>query len=219
MCCVLLWTMQKYFSPSFWTAILLSILYKSHNTFNILLIVLMKTVKIYEVLPSYLHKYKYPFYCGAEMYSSLVFSVPWEFFASLQFLPPSGKKWKKFAGRRFCAKQFTWCCEMRREGFIFNNGFWNFWSNFLLSVYYLPNTDTTFQFLCWKSQDFPSYKYKAKYSFSHMYIQSPSQFSTFLDFSVLTPNPRKWHTFSTLPPPLLLCEHFPVTEMPFRNLP
>ena len=52
-----------------------------------------------------------------------------------------------------------------------------------------------------------------------MYIQSPSQFSTFLDFSLLTPNPRKWHTFSTLPPPLLLCEHFPVTEMPFRNLP
>lgn len=38
----------------------------------------MKTVKIYEVLPSYLHKYKYPFYCGAEMYSSLVFSLPWD---------------------------------------------------------------------------------------------------------------------------------------------
>lgn len=90
---------------------------------------------------------------------------------------------------------------------------------FCLPVY-LPNTDPTFQFLCWKkSQDFSSYKYKAKYSFSHMYIQSPSQFSTFLEFSLLTPNPRKWHTFSTLPPPLLLCEHFPVIEMPFLSLP
>lgn len=90
---------------------------------------------------------------------------------------------------------------------------------FCLSVY-LPNTGPTFQFLRWKkSQDFSSYKYKAKYSFSHMYIQSPSQFSTFLDFSFLTLNPRKWHTFSTVPPPLLLYEHFPVTKMPFLNLP
>lgn len=78
-----------------------------------------------KILLSYLHKYKYPFYCGAEMYSSLDFLTTIRFFASLQFLSSSGKKSKKFVGHRFCAKQFAWC-ERRREGFIFNNGFWSF---------------------------------------------------------------------------------------------
>lgn len=143
--------MQKYFSPSFWTAVLLSVLYKLHNTFNVLLIVLIKTIKIWiRFFLSYLHKYKYPFYCGAEMYSSLVFSLPYDSLPLYSSYLLQARNQKSLLDIDSVQSSLLGVRGGEKALFsIMVSGVFEL-TFFCLSVY-LPNTGPTFQFLRWKN--------------------------------------------------------------------
>lgn len=115
---------------------------------------------------------------------------------------------------------------MALEGFLFNSCFWSFYSIFHLSP--CPALCVATRLSSWHGFNFavPLFKnYEAPHyvntrlnmCFSHICIQSPSQFSAPLDCSFPTPDPMgfSWPTFCASPPPCFCLSHFPVLEWLF----